>query len=842
MNQNSDIPFYLIDILYSRVNGKLKIILVGRSLSTNQRIHLIVEDFKPYIYVAKTKESKEILYSTLKKDETLSNWVILETIEELEKYTYFRYIKQPVYKLHGLEPFKVPEITKNLTNRQFTCFEFDIPFVHRYLIDSGIYCGSMYTIQYEQSLKNSDQPIELPVQTSLLQQSFKKTHEISFLIAAIDIETANDETISFQELESKKEFMIIAISVCFGYYTESSDLRFSVKSFILSTDMNEERLLREFLDFLRILDPDCVITYNGDSFDLPYIEHRMQLYNIEFKIGWANQKIQQSKIDGKYRVSGKTFVDLFPKTWNIHTKSGKKRLLDIAEYFFSEEQEKILKLDIPELPGSLFNKGNTELLQQYVEQDVRITFELFHKLFSGEMALVKVNGAPYSDVLLSTQRVNGEFLLMRILYNNNILIPKKPKKNDITAHKQKRREHPHTGGQVITPKASTAENVIIADFVSMYPTLISGYNIGSETFISKSKFSSHPRSTLALLQDEVISQRLKVKGQLKKKQFNSNSEQNALQNQQKALKLVANSMYGATLYVSGRFFDIEVCNSITFMARSLMNNIFDIAKNFGADNGLNIEVIYSDTDSVFISVTTDQTIFKEDDQLLRWLKDQQERLLLHINKTVPHGMDLVLEDIAKRILFQKMSEKEGELRKKAYAYFSLITKRLVIKGFEAIRSDLSHITKKTQEELFYILLNDPHPELKGAKYLKKIIRSIEKEFESDLIDLVLFSGIIRRSPSKYKSITPAVGAFLNYCSENKLDPEVHFSEFPRFPYAITQGRKNQPLFKRARHPSIIKKYQLKIDRHFYIDEIIRIAERFELPNPRDNQTSLFDFI
>ncbi len=842
MSQKDIIQFYLIDILYSHTNGKLQIVLIGRILDSLQRAFIIVEDFNPYLYISKNNGINDLNLTTINRSSILSNWVNQTNFPKFTKYSYFRFQEKTVFKVEGSKPFKVPEVAQYLSSLDFTCFEYDIPFVHRYLIDSGIYCGASYILSDDYKEIQPNDKIELSISTASLQKSMKTIHETPFVLAAIDIETGNDNSVSFQELESKKEYKIIAISICYGNYTESSELKFDVESFILGKDQNEEKLLVDFLEFLQILDPDCIITYNGDNFDLPYIESRLALYDLEFRIGWGNQKVQQSKIDGRYRVSGKALVDIYPKTWNIHTKSGKKRLLDIAEYFFSSEKDKILKLDIPALPGTLFSNGNVSLLQEYVEQDVKITFELFHKLYSGEMALAKINGAPYSDVLLSTQRVNGEFLLMRILHENNILIPPKPKKKDVTAHKQKRREHPHTGGQVITPKTATAENVIIADFVSMYPTLISGYNIGSETFISESKFSSEPRSTLALLQDRVIAQRIKVKKQLKEKVYSSENEKNSLKNQQKALKLVANSMYGATLYVSGRFFDIEVCNSITSMARSLMNNIFVMASEYGIDNGLSIEVIYSDTDSVFIKVLSSTLKFQDDENLLEWLTEQQERLLAHINANVPKGMELVLEDIAKRILFQKMSEKEGELRKKAYAYFSLMTRQLAIKGFEAIRSDLSIITKTTQEKLFYILLNEPQPEMKAIKFLRKVIRSIETESESNLINKVLYSGIIRRKPSKYKSITPAVGAFLNYCTENELEPEVFYSEFPRFPYAITKGKRTDPLFKRARHPSVIEKRKLQIDRQFYIEEIIRIAERFELPDPLNNQTSLFDFM
>lgn len=842
MTSLTTLQFYLIDILYTKHNGQFNLHLIGRNLNDNNRIQLVVNDFYPYFYVKSEMIKHDKVQSIISNSIAINNWLVSSELQPVTKNTYFRSRQISVYRLIGKEPFKVPEIKEQFSSVGIQCFEFDIPFTHRFLIDSGIYCGYVYSIPY-----NSNQILPNKyIFWKELVKTKKPTTETPYLIAAIDIETGNEEDVSFQELESKKEYKIVAISVCYGFYSDIATINSNCKTFILDNNANEKILLQDFIFFIDELDPDCITTYNGDNFDLPYLEYRLNLYNMEFRLGPADQKLVKSKIDGRYRMAGRTIVDLYPKTWNIHTKTGKKRLVDIAEYFFPKDIQNT-KLKIPKLPGSLFNNNQIELLQEYVEQDVKITFKLFHKLLSGEIAIAKINGAPYSDVLLSTQRVNGEFLLMRILVEKNILIPHKPKKNEITIHKQQRKDHPHTGGQVITPKVTTAQNVIIADFVSMYPTLINAKNIGSETFLNEAEYKSEPRSSLALLQERVITQRIKIKSTLKNDSSIDRTIRNALQNQQKALKLVANSMYGATLYVQGRFFDIEVCNSITFMARNLMNTIFDIAKEFGRKNNLNIEVIYSDTDSVFIQVNSSKSQFRNNKEQLSWVKPIQDQLLLHLNSSVPHGMDLTLEDIAKRIIFQKMKEQSlgEEIRKKAYAYYSLLFEKLVIKGFEAIRSDLAIITKKTQEKLFYILLNEKNPERKAHAYLKHVLNRITDTPEKKLLDQVLYSGIIRRAPSKYKSITPAVGAFLNYCKNNNFDPEEYYHEFPRFPYAITNtlgGKANEPLFKKAKHPSIIEKQHLKIDRQFYIQEIIKIAERFELKNPLHTQTSLLDFI
>ena len=180
-----------------------------------------------------------------------------------------------------------------------------------------------------------------------------------------------------------------------------------------------------------------------------------------------------------------------------------------------------------------------------------------------------------------------------------------------------------------------------------------------------------------------------------------------------------------------------------------------------------------------------------------------------------------------------MVEKSDELRKKAYAYYSLLTNRLVIKGFEAVRSDLSAFTKKTQERIFHILLNEAQPIKKANKYLRHQIKILETKDQSSLVPKLIVSGIIKRSPDKYKSITPAVGAFLHYCEIFKYNSNEYYTNFPRFPYVISnRGRTGDPLFKKAVHPDLLSKLHFKLDRSFYIEEIVRIGEKFGLRDPR----------
>ena len=132
------LTFYLLDLLYSFSNESSKIVLVGRSLShSHQRIYVLIEDINPYIYISSEKQSIDEITSFIQKNSLISSWVKNTDLSEIVKNRYFRNKEKIVIKIMGSEPFKVPEIKKIFDQNSFECFEYDIPFVHRFLIDTN---------------------------------------------------------------------------------------------------------------------------------------------------------------------------------------------------------------------------------------------------------------------------------------------------------------------------------------------------------------------------------------------------------------------------------------------------------------------------------------------------------------------------------------------------------------------------------------------------------------------------------------------------------------------------------------------------------------------------------
>ncbi|KIY91377.1 DNA polymerase alpha subunit A [Monoraphidium neglectum] len=71
--------------------------------------------------------------------------------------------------------------------------------------------------------------------------------------------------------------------------------------------------------------------------------------------------------------------------------------------------------------------------------------------------------------------------------------------------------------------------------------------------------------------------------------------------QQQALKLTANSMYGCLGFTNSRFYARPLAELITSQGREILQTTVDTVANMG--NGL--EVVYGDTDSMFVHTGTD---------------------------------------------------------------------------------------------------------------------------------------------------------------------------------------------------------------------------------------------
>ena len=863
MSNKRGLTFMLTDLDYKVLEeGEAPVIrLFGKTKGAE--VIVFVRDFLPYFYVKKTKDFEYIVQN----DSEVNRWQRGMDEVSLRRY-YWAGEDLTLYKLYGIDPRKIAPLSKEFRKMGLETYETDIPYLKRFLIDNSLKCLNVITAQVTNFQQEGNK--------ILAEASYKDIYPVySEAIPSVDLfyrlkvmtisVKVNQQEETLEQLMEKKDKRILSVSVIWGTDTKPE----TGKLFLLQEDSNdgEKRVIMDFLMFMQDVQPDILITYRGDAFDLPYLLSRMRKLNI------PNQLFSQTREDSVffssgllcYRIKGRISFDLALRTWGIHPISGKKGLYDIAQEVLgwgkldSNEENTFVSEEQPPL-SSLWEAGITgkekafKLFAKHCFHDSKIIYDLYWRLgMTGWMETLRTTGFPPAEASSCTERLNGEFELMRYMRRKGILIPERPDAEQIEKNRRIREAQPHQGGTVLYPQGSLHTGVLIADFRSMYPSVMIAHNIGGETMKQwveasdfgdpKKLFHKQSRSCLAIMEETLIEKRIAKKKRIKEleeqlKVTNNEAEREqingmlkVLDREQNSMKIVANSMYGAHFYIRSRFYTQTLAGAIADSARTYLlgveNAIEEISRKV-----VPCELVYGDTDSTFIKII-DEDLFKKiylatdpeiRKQLLAELMTTVTKILKELNKNLPDPLELKFENLAYRVIFKPD-------RKKAYSYVSLIDDELKIKGFEAVRSDWSPLTRTAQRKVLEILLKYPktsrekietekeREEFTIAKqFLVNLGAKILQMSTEELLPKVVILSPIRRHPAQYKGKTPAVQAFLDYAKRERLDVNSEWMNYDKFPFVITTGK--GLTYDRAKHP----KYVGDIDREHYVVEMLRCCE------------------
>ena len=238
----------------------------------------------------------------------------------------------------------------------------------------------------------------------------------------------------------------------------------------------EEELLAKFLEIFRDIDPDILIGWNSDYFDIPYLYYRMcNVLGEDFAkhlspIGYVREtpwfKDQYVQICG---VESLDYMRLHKKySW---ADEPSMRLDAIGEKYAG--MKKI------EYEGNLDRLFETDIhtFVKYNFRDVEILKVLDEKL--DYLALTKnlshKGKHNYSEVYANTKTQDGA--ISAYLLSKDIIPPAKDR-NPI-------QKKGYAGGYLFCPKAGIYNYVFDEDLTSLYPSIIMTVNIGKETMIGR---------------------------------------------------------------------------------------------------------------------------------------------------------------------------------------------------------------------------------------------------------------------------------------------------------------------------------------------------------------------
>ena len=238
----------------------------------------------------------------------------------------------------------------------------------------------------------------------------------------------------------------------------------------------EEELLAKFLELFREMDPDIIVGWNSDYFDVPYLYYRMcNVLGEDFArhlspIGYVRETPWFK--DQYIQIAGIESLDYM----RLHKKFS---WADEPSMRLDAIGEKYVGMNKIEYEGNLDQLFETDIHKfiKYNFVDVEILKKLDEKL--DYLALTKnlahKGKHNYSEVYANTKTQDGA--ISAYLLSEGIVPPAK-ERNPLSKKN-------YAGGYLFCPKAGIYNYVFDEDLTSLYPSIIMTVNIGKETMVGR---------------------------------------------------------------------------------------------------------------------------------------------------------------------------------------------------------------------------------------------------------------------------------------------------------------------------------------------------------------------
>jgi len=243
---------------------------------------------------------------------------------------------------------------------------------------------------------------------------------------------------------------------------------------------HEADLLDCFLSRMEEIQPDMLVGYNSDYFDIPYL-----YYRICIVLGDKEAKrlspigITKHAKNNQYWYTKDMYVDIAGVESMDYMRLHKKYSWeDEPSWKLDAIGEKYVGINKIEYEGTLDDLFETDIQKfiQYNFVDVEILVELDKKLqyLALTRNLAHKGKVKYSEVYASSKIHDGA--ISAYLLSQGLIPPGRP-------HGEKKLNY--AGGYLFCPKAGLYKYMFDEDLTSLYPSIIMSLNIGRETIVGK---------------------------------------------------------------------------------------------------------------------------------------------------------------------------------------------------------------------------------------------------------------------------------------------------------------------------------------------------------------------
>ena len=654
----------LISASYKQDGDDIAVELFGKTRD-KRSIVILDKQARPYFFITEPRDS---VRNELSKDK--------DVISVEDKRLFHKGKERDVIKVTIKYPWTVPSY-RNRWKKEYDILAADIPFHHRYLYDQDM--GSCISVTGNE-IKN-DYATDLCVELT----SFENTEPFDpgLKILSFDIENSIvNETI----------YTICSVIGEDGKIRECEPIY-----------GNEKDIIQKFSEHILKEDPDVISGYNIDNYDIKMIVERAGKNKME-ALTWGRDRGAPRTVSEKFwRLKGRLVIDAW---WAVRREiRPKQETLNAVSLQLLGEQ----KMDVDPKKMDQEWKDNKEKVMKYCIKDAELSLRILNTLGTVRkgMDLSAVSKLPLEDVLTSGSSQLIDSILIRKADRMNVGVP-------LTGDFG--REDHIEGGYVHTMAPGLYHWVCVLDFKSMYPSLIISKNICFTTLSNDGeiespvgvKFISKEKKVGILpgILDELMKERDSIK---KRMRTATEDERHYLDGLQNAVKVLMNSFYGVFASSFYRFTDKNIGSSITAFARATVKGIIEELGKEG------IQVIYSDTDSVFVSSPHND-----------------------LPRTLEFGTAMAKRYSAegRQLEFEKIMEplfSHGK-KKRYVGRVAWPKEELLIRGYEVRRSDSFDLQSRLLTELFEKILDEKNDE--AVALVRKTVRDTISG-KADVADLVI---------------------------------------------------------------------------------------------------------
>jgi DNA polymerase-2 len=618
---------------------------------------------------------------------------------------------EPVLRVETDLPGDVPRLRERLAAAGHPAQEADLRFAYRYLTDQGIRAGVRIDgepVRGEGGLQVFRNPALAPAETSA-----------RLRVLSIDLETALDASAVWSAAlvgDGADEVHLLSAHDVPGALAYA----------------DERKLLAAVSRRIRELDPDVILGWNVVDFDLRVFTRRCEALRLPHGLGRGEGNVLFQQDPGFTRqtravLPGRMVLDgidlvrsaLRFEDYRLETVAqavlGRGKRIDHAAPDAGAEIARMFREDKPALVT--YNREDARLALEILEREGLLALTRERSLLSG----------------MQLDRVGASVASLDLLY-----LPELRRRGYVApCVDQSRKEELVRGGAVLDSKPGIFSNVAVFDFQSLYPSLIRTFALdplahaqaGADPDAIEAPNGARFARKGAILPE--ILERFRERRAAAKERGDRNADQ--------AIKIMMNALFGVLGAAACRFFDPAIANAITSFGQQTLFWTREAFENAGA------EVLYGDTDSVFVQLRSGGEAARHEAEALR--AEVEARVAARVRELygVEPRLHLELECVYGRFFMPRVRGGTGGSKKR---YAGMRGTELELVGLEAVRRDWPAVARRLQRGLLELVFADRDP----LPFTREIAARVKTgELDAELV----YARRVRKGPVElYTATTP----------------------------------------------------------------------------------------